>query len=230
MGCGGAKFTEEEGIFFQKQHAGDGQYLCSKVVNATGFVKMSLKRDMYRSPEDYTVKSADGSSLLQIVNDVGRKKVLAMDGTLICLTTFAVRYSAVNAIDASFNLPHIYVYSLFPYRDGQAETGVDEDNTKLYLWARIHRVTNVGIPKFEIAMAEYLGSASGENIEMFGYTAYTATRYPDSRMEVFKGGAGCCQVNLAGNDSYAITVAPLIDPILMVSSIMAMESLKGKTT
>mmetsp|Transcript_118384 Transcript_118384/g.368680 ORF Transcript_118384/g.368680 Transcript_118384/m.368680 type:complete len:230 (+) Transcript_118384:81-770(+) len=229
MGCGGSQFTEDENKFFKKPHMRDSEYLCNKIVNESSFTTVMMKKDLFEHRDDYMLKAKDGSDFLNVISASGRKRLVAMDGTTCCVLIFSVRYSEVNAVDAAFNLPHVYVYSTFPYKEGQKESDFEDDGKKLYLWARVHKVANVGTPKFEVAMAEFQGSATGPNIERFGFTMYTSIIFSDGRMEILKRGVGCCRVGFnEDNSEYSVTIAAFIDPALMISSIMAMESLKDR--
>lgn len=228
MGCGGSQFVEEPEKFIKKPFGRDLQYLNNDIVSESE-TKVTLKQGLYQIQEDFTVMKSGGGEFLKIINSTGRKKVCTADGTLITVLIFSVRYSEVNAVDAAFNLPHIYIYSTRPFKEGQPQSEYQEGKEALYMWARVHKVANVGTPKFEIAMAEFEGSSQGANIEKFGYCAYVSTMFGPGKLSISKGSNGCCHcIDATGSGSYDVTIAANIDPALMISIVMSIESLKER--
>mmetsp|Transcript_23395 Transcript_23395/g.72887 ORF Transcript_23395/g.72887 Transcript_23395/m.72887 type:complete len:224 (-) Transcript_23395:135-806(-) len=223
MGCGGSQFTEDPDKFFKKTFESVNP-LSKDIVNKSEILKVALKKAMSDEREDCVIKTSDGADLVKCVAGPGRKKLYTMKDELICVLVFSVHYSEVNAVDAAFNLPHVYVYTLRPYKDGQEPAEIKEGEKALYMWARIHKVSNIGVPKFELALAEFQGSPKGPNLEKFGYMAYRSTLFPDGRMEIKKESDGCCRVEFAdgGKDVYTVSMA------LMLCCVMGMESLKER--
>eukprot|EP00413_Alexandrium_margalefii_P006557 CAMPEP_0204522648 /NCGR_PEP_ID=MMETSP0661-20131031/6433_1 /ASSEMBLY_ACC=CAM_ASM_000606 /TAXON_ID=109239 /ORGANISM="Alexandrium margalefi, Strain AMGDE01CS-322" /LENGTH=228 /DNA_ID=CAMNT_0051528329 /DNA_START=113 /DNA_END=799 /DNA_ORIENTATION=+ len=228
MGCSTGKFTEDEAQFFTKAFQPTAP-LNRDLVSESSVLRVVLKKAMSDDREDCMVRTADGADLVKCVAAPGRKKIYTPKSDLICVLVFSVHYSEVNAVDATFHLPHVYLYALRPLKEGQEASEYKEGDQPLYMWARIHKVSNIA-SRFEVALAEFKGSPKGHNLEKFGVSRFASTLYKDGRMEVVKERDGCCRVEPAadGSEAYTVSIARCIDPVLMLCTIMSMESLSAR--
>mmetsp|Transcript_37510 Transcript_37510/g.85272 ORF Transcript_37510/g.85272 Transcript_37510/m.85272 type:complete len:229 (-) Transcript_37510:129-815(-) len=228
MGCGFSQFTEDEQKFFQgKPFLRDRPSLCDGLLSESSFTKLVLQKALHEERDNYTLKTDGGEEYVKILTEPGKKKIYTMKGDFIATVIFSIRYSEVNAVDAAFNLPHVYIYTTRPMKDGQEPSDQREGDKPLYIWARVHKTSNLAT-KFEVALAEFKGSPKGQNLEKFGYMVFSSTLFKDGRMEVKKGSQGACRIEFRNDADYSVTVAPCVDPVLMVCTVMSMESLKDR--
>mmetsp|Transcript_110715 Transcript_110715/g.313222 ORF Transcript_110715/g.313222 Transcript_110715/m.313222 type:complete len:235 (+) Transcript_110715:63-767(+) len=231
MGCS-ASFPEDQDKFL----GGTGfpaakKYLDETLVNKTGPMSLCLRKNLTKEPIEYTVKKSDGSAFCIVENSALTLRVKNPKGDLIALMIHDVRLSEVNGIDATFNLPHMYVYALLPYADGPKESDFTDGDTPVYFWSRIHK-TSMGskCKSYEVALAG--GKRTGENlnIEMFRGSAFDFKDFGEGNIAVKWNGKGAARVTNAAFDfdctnCYGIAVAPNVDPILVMCCLFAMESL-----
>merc|ERR1712217_685924 len=95
-------------------------------------------------------------------------KVNNMQGEMKALMIHDVRFTEVNGVDTSFNLPHVYIYSPNPYVEGTKESDYTDDGKPVHFWGRVHK-NGMGskAKEYELALAEGKKGMENLNIEMF---------------------------------------------------------------
>lgn len=239
MGCGGsAPYPEDANAFFKPddKREKEKKYLDDGLLDTENVVKFCLKKDMFEKPADFTVKKEDGTEMYKIVTTDRVIKVNSIDGAMKALMVYDVRFTEVNGVDTAFMLPHVYIYSERPYVDGAKESDFSDDGKPMHFWARLHK-TGIGkkMKGFELSMAEGKKGMENLNLEMFHAAALEAKLFPDDRMAFTAATtkAGVCLVEEAKfsfdcADCYSVSIAPCVDPVLMICSVMGVESLKER--
>lgn len=219
MGCNNSLPSVEE---FIRKHDKDGCNLKDELVDAENTMNICIKEKMFSfSGDSFKIRNGDGTEILQVKGAVmslrDRMVLRDLSGVVV-----AVCLAKVLSIEKSF-----YIYSPEPRVEGQGPSSETEDGKPLYSWAKVN-LDMLSIPKsYTIYMAtghdEFdNGAYRGENIGVLS-----------PKMTVRKNGKGCCLVDRAVfefecNNCYGLTIAPGIDPALMICFTVITDELKEK--
>mmetsp|Transcript_63823 Transcript_63823/g.106132 ORF Transcript_63823/g.106132 Transcript_63823/m.106132 type:complete len:228 (+) Transcript_63823:56-739(+) len=115
-----------------------------------------------------------------------------------------------------------FVYAYKPYFDGQKPCGEKQNGQELYAWAKIWKKLLSITDEFHICMAT--GDNEYEAAEPGTYEGKAPGKL-SSKLMVTKNGKGCCLIDreelqwgdLIGTNSYAVSIAAGIDPVLMIA-------------
>lgn len=235
MGCGGSSFPEDENKFLRAAALPkEKKYMDDSLRDDQNVIKLCLKKRLMEKPMNFTVKKEDGSDFCKIENGKSQMRLTNMNGDLIGMMIHDVRMTEVNGIDATFNLPHMYIYHTRPYVDGVTDSDyVDQDDKQVFIWARIHK-TSMGSKypsSFEICLAEGKKSGDNLNIEMFTGSPIELKSFSESNMALKRHGNGAARITDADfsfecANCYNIAIAPCMDPVLVLCSIMGVDTLK----
>merc|ERR1712061_833658 len=199
-------------------------------------VKYCLKKEMFEKPVNYTVKKEDGTEVYNIITNDRMIKINNMRGEMKALMIHDVRFTEVNGVDSAFNLPHLYIYSNNPYKEGAKESDFVDDGNPVHFWARVHK-TGMGknMKGFELSVAEGKKGVEKLNLEMFHAALMEMKVFPDNRMAFHMANdkKGACLVEDAQfsfdcKECYCVSVGPYVDPAMILCAVMGVESLKER--
>ena len=124
----------------------------------------------------------------------------------------------------------MFVYGFKPYFAGQNPTKETQNGKPLYAWAKVWNTVLAVRQKYNIQMA--IGDDEYSDTNTPDYEA-TAPGLLAPRLQVAKGDAGCALIERPTIDwefanSYRVTVAKGIDPILMLALTICKDKLEEK--
>jgi hypothetical protein len=229
MGCTGSSFPEDEDSFLVKhgQFVKEANYLVPDLLNDTSLQRFNLQKGLMNARNScYTMKLSDGKDILTIKGEAGQKHLMDMKENMVAVLIHGTRFSEVNGADATFNLPHMYVYTLKAYREGQPPCEFSVDDKQLYLFARLHKQ---GPASFEVCFPELMGNGQA-NVELFSTVAYVANVFKDGGIAIKKHGFGAvrCKPDPDNAEDYKVGVSPMVDPALAAVMVMIIEALKDR--
>mmetsp|Transcript_50472 Transcript_50472/g.110107 ORF Transcript_50472/g.110107 Transcript_50472/m.110107 type:complete len:220 (-) Transcript_50472:134-793(-) len=193
---------------------------------ADGFVdndkplQLCMKERMFSwSGDSFKIKKEDGTEFMQVQGKVmtmrDRMTLKDMDNKPIAV-----------CIKKVFSLaPSFYIYGLRAPIEGQAESGETEDGMPLYSWAKAKKDVCAMPQTYTLCMA-----TGNDTFEDGSYGA-EPPGFCSPKLSVKKNGSGAALIDRAVfqfecKNSYKVTVAPGIDPVLMVAFVACVDELK----
>ena len=226
MGCTNSLPAAEE--FFADHDPSPNEYGGGLI--STKPIQLKVRQKLFSLRGDFTVKDSDGTAYCKVVGILlsMRQRVLIkdMDGNPIaCILEKVMSMS-----------PAMFIYGFKPFYEGQQPTPETQDGKPLYAWAKVWNVVTSLTPMYMIQMANGNDSYTRASYETADYKSW-APGVAAPRLSVVKGAdktkGGCCLIDRAtlqfeGMNVYDVTVAPGIDPILMIGLVICKDKIVEK--
>lgn len=219
MGCNNSLPAEET---FIVKHRPDSANIVDELVDEQSSLKLCVKEKLFSwSGDTFKIKKGDGSDFLEVKGVVMsmRDRMVLRD---LSGNPIAVCLRKMLSLEASF-----YIYTLKPRVNGQQVSSESEDGKPLYSWAKVNKDMMTLPQSYSIYMAT--GHDEFDNGSYKGESPGIGS----PKMSIKKGGQGACLVDRAVfqfdcMNCYALTVAPGIDPALMICFTAIRDELKEK--
>lgn len=230
MGCGKSNFEKVENSFvlatnFRREQA----YMDSGLWDLTQIMKLLMLTSSMEKVATTIIRHEDGPDLCKIVFFEKELRFVNTRGDLVGLMTLGVRCPAAHGNDSTFDWPYVYFYHTRPYGCAVQDNAfhMDANNTPIFVWARLHK-TSMRCKKrcFQVSVADGALNTTSLNSEVFLGPVIDLTCLSDSTMVFTKHGAGAACARKAADSNYQIAIAPCIDPVLILCSILAVDMFK----
>ena len=132
--------------------------------------------------------------------------------------------------------PAMFIYGVKPYYEGQQPTSEKEDGLPLYAWAKVWNPVTSMTPMYMIQMAKGDDEYTSATYETCDYKSW-APGVAAPRLSVVKGAdktkGGCCLIDRStlqfeSANVYDVTIAPGIDPILMIGLVICKDAIQER--
>ena len=130
--------------------------------------------------------------------------------------------------------PAMFIYGFKPFFEGQEPTSEKQDGKPLYAWAKVWQPVYTSM--YMIQMANGNNSYTTASYDTTDYKSWAPGLWAP-RLSVVKGAdktkGGCCLIDrstmqLEDMNVYDVTVAPGIDPILMVGLVICKDKISER--
>ena len=222
MGCAASLPSAEE--FLQEFKPPDSEY-CDGLTSTTQNIDLVVQQKLFSwSGGDFKVKDTSGKDYCVV-----QGKVMSMRDRIVILDTSGNEIAC--CLEKVFSMsPAMFVYGFKPFFAGQNPTKETQNGKPLYAWAKVWNTVLAVRQKYNIQMA--IGDDEYSDTNSPDYEA-TAPGLLAPRLQVAKGDAGCALIERPTIDwefanSYRVTVAKGIDPILMLALTICKDKLEEK--
>mmetsp|Transcript_65987 Transcript_65987/g.212857 ORF Transcript_65987/g.212857 Transcript_65987/m.212857 type:complete len:246 (+) Transcript_65987:65-802(+) len=242
MGCSPSSFPADTAKFVSVPVTPVQKYLGAAsdgtaLVDRNGPVTLRMQRELWKQADQtFTVVKDDGTEICKVISQNGRQVITSMSDEKLAIVVHSVRYSEVNGVDASFNLPHVYIYAFSAYKDDQTPAEFEDGGKKLYYWGRVHKMAGSKPTadskntkkNFIASMANQKGTG-GSLLEMFSGEDYSATMFPPdgniAAKRYGKVGAVTASQSDENQDQLTVSLAANVDQAFAICMIIIMEYL-----
>jgi len=226
MGCGASLPTAAEHL---KEFSPQTEYSPYETLTSTEVVDLIVKQKLFSlSGGDFVVKDTTGKEYCKV-----KGKVMSMRDRIVIEGMNGEPIACI--LEKVFSMsPAMFIYGFKPYYEGQQPTKETQNDKPLYAWAKVWQTAMAMTQIYNINMA------SGDD-------SYTDTAKPDyyakapsmtaPRLSVWKGasdaGEGCGLIDRPTVDwdwanSYKISVAKGIDPVLLLGLTICKDKIQEK--
>ena len=226
MGCTNSLPAADE--FLVPHAAPSVEYLPGAV--STERLVLKVKEKLFSLRGDFTVKDQTGKPFCKVVGVFfsmrNRVVIKDMDGNPIACV-----------LDKIFSAsPAMFIYGFKPYYEGQQPTSETYEDLPLYAWAKVWKLAFSLEPIYMIQMAKGNDEYTKATYETSDYKAW-APGFAAPRLSVVKGAnkekGGCCLIDRStvqyeGRNVYDVTVAPGIDPTLMIGLTICKDKIQER--
>ena len=225
MGCNNSLPVADE---FLVPHTAPTNEYGSGLVSKERLV-LTVKENMLSFRGDFSVKGPGGEPFCKV-----QGTFMSMRQRVVIKDLDGKPIACVLGKMFSFS-PAMFIYGVKPYYEGQQPTSEKEDGLPLYAWAKVWKPFDM-TPTYMIQMAKGDDEYTSATYETCDYKSW-APGVAAPRLAVVKGAdktkGGCCLIDRStlqfeSANVYDVTIAPGIDPILMIGLVICKDAIQER--